>query len=76
MVISNLQAERYAPVDIPANFPDSFFVVFNGEFFYTLHQRVDRVGLFLEKSDFFSIAFVDGMVPIFHDFLGDDDRLA
>ena len=69
---SHLQAERRALEDILANSTDGLLAVSFGKTFHTLYQWVYRVRFFLENHDFFPIALIDGMIPIFHAFLNDN----
>ena len=53
-VTCSLQADRRALEDILASSPDCLLAVSFDETSHTLHKRVDRVRVFLEKPDFFS----------------------
>ena len=75
MVTSSLQAERRAFDDILADSTDCLLAVSFGEIFHRLHQWVYRVRFFLENHDFFFVALIDDMVPIFHAFLDDNGHL-
>ena len=58
--------------NILANSIDCLLGVSFGETFLILHQWVYRVKIFLEIHDFFSVALIDGMIPILHAFLDDN----